>query len=177
VRRSLVATLVFALAGCGQEGAQKGADWVTYRDQELGLAVRYPSDWHRAGERLTPQLRDPTEVLSLGTFPLRVGGDRCSHMPVRALEDFGPTDAFISLQEREHPVAGEFVPRRVFRAPDDTRTGRFCVPDAQRADDWLFFGDSGRGFYAIVALGTEASPTTRRELVEILNCLEFEPRA
>jgi hypothetical protein len=176
VRRFIVAAVLLALAGCGEEGVREEGRWIAYHDPELGLAVRYPPDWHRAEERLTPSLADPTEVLSLGTYPLRVGGDRCSHMPVRALEDFEPTDAFVSIQERAAPRGGEFRPRPVFQAPTDMRTGRFCVPDPQRADDWLFFSDNGRGFYAIVALGTEASPATQRELVEVLNSLQFAAR-
>lgn len=176
VRRFIVAAVLLALAGCGEEGTADEARWVAHHDPELGLAVRYPADWHRAEERLTPQLGDPTEILSLGTFPLHVGSPRCGNYPVRALDGFGNADAFISIQEREHPIAGEFVPRSVFRAPTDTRTGRFCVPDPERADDWLFFSDNGRGFYAIVALGTEASARTRRELVEVLNSLQFAPR-
>jgi hypothetical protein len=176
VRRFVVAAVLLALAACGEEGASEEAGWTSYRDPELGFAVRYPSDWHRAEERLTPNLGDPTEILSLGTFRLRAGGDRCAHMPVRALEDFGPTDAFISIQERAKPGKGEFQPRPVFRAPTDRRTGRFCVPDPDRADDWLFFTDNGRGFYAIVALGTEASPETRGQLEEVLNSLQIAPR-
>ena len=176
MRRFLLGALLIALAGCGEEGTSEPASWISYRDSELGFAVRYPADWHRAEERLTPTLADPREVLSLGTYPLRPGGDRCAHMPVRALEDFGPTDVFISIQERKTPGPGEFQPRGVFKAPMSLRSGAFCVPDPERADDWLFFSDNGRGFYAIVAMGTEASPETRQELVEVLNSLQFESR-
>jgi hypothetical protein len=175
VRRFLVAAILLAFAACGEQGASEEADWTSYRDPELGFAVRYPADWHRAEGRLTPTLHDPTELLSLGTFQLRPGGDRCAHMPVRALEDFGPTDAFISIQERASPTKGEFQPRTVFQAPTGRNTGGFCVPDPQRLDDWLFFSDNGRGFYAIVALGTEASAETRHELVEVLNSLQIAP--
>lgn len=177
MRRFAVAAALLALAGCGEEGrSEDAAGWVAYHDPDAGLAVRYPEDWQRAEERLTPNLHDPTEVLSLGTYPLRQGGDRCAHMPVRALEDFGPEDAFLSIQERATPGKGEFGPRPIFDVPDDRRTGRFCVPDPQRADEWLFFTDQGRGFYAIVALGTEASPETRDELVQVLNSLQFSSR-
>jgi hypothetical protein len=176
VRYFVVPSILVALTGCGDLELAEDAHWVTFRDRERGFAVRYPADWERAEVRLTPVLADPRELLSVGTFALRAGGNRCSHVPVRALEDFGSRDAFISIQERAEPRAGEFEPRTDFRAPTARRTGRFCVPDAQRLDDWLFFSDAGRGFYAIVALGTEASPTTRRELVEVLKSLEFEPR-
>lgn len=177
MRRVFLIPVVLALTACGgEQGASSGAEWTTYRNADLGFSVRYPADWHRAEARLTPNLGDPTEILSLGTYPLRVGGDRCSHMPVRALEDFRPVDAFVSIQERADPAPGELVPRRSFKAPDDRSSGRFCVPDRDRLDEWLVFGDSGRGFYAIVALGDEASPETRAQLVQVLNSLEVERR-
>lgn len=167
--------VLLMLAACGEEGASEGTRWLTYRDADLGFSVRYPADWHRAEERLTPSLSDPKEILSLGTYRLRAGGSRCSHMPVNALEDFGPGDAFFSVQERAEPGSGEFVPRQRFSAPDDRHTGRFCVPDPERLDEWLFVRDEGRGFYAIVALGTDASAETRADLVRVMNSLELTP--
>ena len=59
--------------------------WTTYRDKERRLEVSYPNDWYRSEEPLTPYLGDPKEILSLGSYPLRPGGDRCAHHPVNAL--------------------------------------------------------------------------------------------
>jgi hypothetical protein len=176
VRRFIVAAVLLALAGCGEEGAGERTDWVAYRDEELGLAVRYPSDWHRAEERLTPNLGDPVEILSLGTHPLESGSPRCNQFPVRAVEAMGPADVFVSVQERRRPVPGELSPRpQPFKLP--TAPGNmFCVPDPRRNDAWLSFGDGGRGFYMIIAVAQKASPETRRDLVEVLNSLQFEPR-
>lgn len=149
--------------------------WVTYRNAERGFSVRYPDDWYRASGRLTPNLGDPKEILSLGTYRLRVGGDRCAHHPVYALEDLATQDAFISVLERSPPYPANRYPPRPerFELPTERRTGRFCVPDDRRLDDWLFFSDGGRAFYLIVALGESASDDTKAEVVRVLNSLRF----
>jgi hypothetical protein len=175
VRRFLAATAVFVLVGCGAEGAAEAPSWVAYRDRDHGFAVRYPAHWHRAEQRLTPSLVDPLEILSLGTYPLEPGSTRCNHFPVRAVEDMGPMDVFVSLQERRNPAPGELEPRpRPFRLP--TAPGyMFCVPDPNRLDAWIIFGDGGRGFYMIIAVGKDAPPQTRRDLLDVLESLEFDP--
>jgi hypothetical protein len=148
----------------------------TYRDKERGLEVSYPSDWYRAEERLTPDLADPKEVLSLGTYPLRQGGDRCAHYPVNALEDLGPDDAFISVLERAPPYPAAGYPARPsrFELPTDTGTNGFCVLSDGRLDEWVSFSDNGRAFYLLVALGEAASEETKTELLKVLNSLSFD---
>ena len=177
VRLLLLAVAALSLAACGQQATSDESAWVTYRDSGRGLSVRYPADWHRAETRLAPILGDPVEILSLGTYPLRAGSPRCNNFPVRALEDFRSTDAFISIQERAHPVPAELhPPPGPFAPPTEAHTGRFCIPDDNRLDDWLTFGINGRGFYAIVAIGDQAPEETREELRETLNSLQFDPR-
>ena len=152
--------------------------WIEYRSEDYHFSVRYPSDWYRAEESLTPNLLDPKEILSLGTYPLRPGGDRCSHFPVQALEDLGPTDAFLSIQERTDPPAGRYPPRpRPFELPADppsSEAGMFCVADAPRFEDWVPFSDGERAFYLIVTLGQEISEETRRQTAEILESVRFD---
>ena len=158
--------------------AEESTRWIEYRSDDYRFSVRYPSDWYRADEPLTPNLLDPKEILSLGTYQLRPGGDRCSHFPVRALEDLGPTDAFISIQERDDPPAGRYPPRpRPFELPADppsSEAGRFCVTDAPRFEDWVPFSDGERAFYLIVTLGQEISEETRRQTAEILESVRFD---
>jgi hypothetical protein len=79
--------------------------WIVHCDPERGFSVRYPKEWYLADERLTPNLGDPREILSVGTYRLRVGGERCAHFPVYALEDLGSDDAFISVFERSPPLS------------------------------------------------------------------------
>jgi hypothetical protein len=190
----LAGAAVLALASCGgrdpdsspasgeageQQATSTGSErarWVTYRDESSGLEVRYPRDWYRSEERLTPLLADPKEILSLGTYPLRQGGERCVHYPVYALEDLGPEDAFISVQERAPPFPAAGYPPRPsrFELPTRAGTGGFCVPSEQRLDEWRSFSDNGRAFYLLIALGEAASEETRKELLAVLNSLGFD---
>jgi hypothetical protein len=150
--------------------------WATHRDKIRGLGVSYPSDWYRSEKRLTLNLQDPEEILSLGTYPLRPGGGRCAHHPVNALEDLGPADAFVSVLERAAPFPATNYPARPssFELPTDTGTNRFCVPSNGRLDEWVSFGDKGRAFYLLVALGEAASEETKTELLTVLNSLSFD---
>ena len=187
----LAAGAVLVLSSCaGQSPAPDAADeqpptstsdskperWTTYEDKERSLEVRYPDDWYRASDRLTPRLGDPKEILSLGTYPLRQGGDGCAHFPVNALEDLGPDGAFVSVLERAPPYPATGYPARPsrFELPTDTGTNRFCVLSEGRLDEWLPFSDKGRAFYLMVALGEAASEETKTELLTILNSLSFD---
>lgn len=150
-------------------------EWQNYESEEHRFSVDYPSRWHLSRERLTPTLADPVEILALGTYPLRLGGERCAHWPVRALEDLGPDDAFLAVLEAAKPYPQSGYPPRPasFGLPSDEQTGRFCVPDAHRLDTWTFFSDQGRAFYLLVAMGESASSRTRAELEHVLNSLSF----
>lgn len=72
-----------------------------YINEEYGFEITYPEDWYRANEILAPALSSPPqlieEVLSLGTYPLRPGGPRCSNIPENALMDLTSRDVLISI--------------------------------------------------------------------------------
>ena len=156
--------------------------WQIYRDDEHGFSVAYPATWLRAAESLTPLLSDPQEILSVGTYELRAGGDRCAQFPDRALDDLGKTDALVTLQEDSstiRPGAPGFPPRPPhFGAEsgrgDDESPG--CVSEPKDFfHRWIPFHDRGRSFYAYVAMGSAASPQTQEEAWAILDSLEFDP--
>jgi hypothetical protein len=186
VRRAALLLAVLTFAGCGESGddanttaTAPAAEWTTYRDDANGFAVSYPTDWFRADENLTPRLADPREILSLGTYPLRRGSDRCAqHIPVNALADLGPTDAFLTLQEREDPSTERSDPRPspFPLGPDTQDDADVCLPTREPLTMWVPFEDRGRAFYALYVLGPEATRETRAELVRILDRLEFDPR-
>ena len=184
--------LAAVAAGCGaatEQAADERArasgsttpppEWITYRDSAAGFTVTYPSDWHRASETLTPRLDDPREILALGTYWLRPGSDRCAnHVPENALEDLGPQDAFLTLQERRDPSTERSGPRpATFPLGGDTRgDADMCIPTREPLTMWVPFKDRGRAFYALYVLGPDASAETRTELLRILDSLEVEPR-
>ncbi len=134
--------------------------WSTYRGQ--GFEITYPDDWVRAGSTLTPQLSDPREILSIGTYPLRPGGETCNdvYLPGNALGDLGIGDVFITIQESSG--GSGFPPRPSSFGPD---AAQFAV-DGPACDSygpielrgwWFGFSDQGRYFYAFVTLGPGVS--------------------
>jgi hypothetical protein len=181
---ALAATCIVGLSACGTEESKPAepatepvrAQGIVWRDEARGFTVTYPETWQRAPSRLTPFLADPLELLALGTYPLRPGGDRCAHEPVNAVEDLGPRDALLVIFERAQPYDDAGYPPRKGAPELVAGTNRACVPDANRSDAWLSFGESGRAFYALLALGADASAETRAELVAIYDSIVFEPR-
>lgn len=152
--------------------------WVVHRDERRRFTIAHPPHWQRATTSLTPNLLDPTEIVSLATYPLRPGGHSCAHQPVYALEDLGPHDAFVSLQERAGPDAAGFPPRPDRFGPEHgvMPAGVECL--ARPADffiRWIDFVDGGRSLYVLVAIGAEASDQTRHEVWQIVNTVTFGP--
>lgn len=163
----------------------------TLHDGARDFSVSYPDGWDVAEENLTPQLSEPAEILSLGTFPLRTGRDiddglRLFDAPVapKALEDMTSIDAFLSLQESGAGLAG-FEARPDHFGPlgcDESIYG--CRPseelprawrDAPFRAWWIPFEDAGRAFYLFVAIGTEASPQLRQQAWAVADSISFEP--
>jgi hypothetical protein len=165
----------------------------TLYDNRRDFTVTYPSSWTVAGENLTPWLVSPGEILSLGTYPLRVSehpddGFRLFDAPVApaALEDMTSVDAFISLQESGERVA-LFDARPDHFGPLGCEEAIYgCHPEedpdlpepwrdpAFRAW-WIPFEDAGRGFYLFVAIGNEATLELRAQVWQAADSLSFEP--
>lgn len=147
---------------------------VVWRNEQRGFTVTYPETWQQAPSPLTPNLSDPLELFALGTYKLRPGGDRCAHQPVTAVEDLGPKDALIVIFEREPPYPESGYPPRSGWPELDEGTNRFCVPGSTRSDSWLSFGESGRAFYALIAVGQNASDERRAQLRAIYDSIIFD---
>ena len=171
-----------ALVACQAGPASVPDDWVEFIDEEKGLEVSYPSGWVRADVNLTPNLMGPRELLSIGTFPLQPGGPACAQIPTNALIELGPEDTFLTLQgglsqsPADHrpvfgPRVGIGMSELVF--PD-------CLPEDQRSDigrmQWIQFSDAGRGFYLLVAIGSEANSDVQGSVWAAANSLVFYER-
>ncbi len=164
----------------GLLGLEAGADLdgsMTARTLDFDL----PEGWQVAESSLTPNLGDPREILSVGTFPMVAGGDTCAQVPESAMEALGPEDVLVSLQERSQVDASSFGPRPVSFEPlldgIDRGDAFECVDPSERADIgtllWLPFRDDDRGFYLIVVMGTEVTDETRDQTVAMLDSLDF----
>lgn len=154
--------------------------WVVEDDPEWLYEIAHPSSW-RLGPLLVSHgdIRQ-WEMLSLGTYELRPGSKKCPHIPANALNDLGPEDAFLWIQEPEYldgfpPRPPTFAPDFTTRSDHSNELSIFRCVDGRR--DFRFstiaFEDRGRNFFALLALGLQASETTRRDLVSVLNSLRI----
>lgn len=153
--------------------------WVVEDDPEWLYEIAHPSSW-RLGPLLVSHgdIRQ-WEMLSLGTYELRPGSKKCPHMPANALNDLGPQDAFLSIQEPEYiqgfpPRPSGFTPDFTTRSVNSNELSIFRCVDARQ--DFHFatitFEDRGRNFVALLALGLSASEATRIDLLTVLGSLQ-----
>jgi hypothetical protein len=171
---------VVGVAACGQRTAASSTGRLE-EDLVHGIAVQLPPGWQRAKVSLTPALSDPREVLSVATFPLHYRQTGCAHFPSSALEDLGPGDALITLEERgldPHSTWPDFPLRPAhFTAGLGGRSeASACAPSARFTDHWFGFTDGGRHFHVLVAFGPDPSAGVQRQAWEVLDSLKVDPR-
>jgi hypothetical protein len=139
----------------------------------------------------------PFEILALATYPLRPGGEAVidAQLPSNALEDLGPNDILIWINDSGNACGGErtsgdgsgFPERPGHFGPSEPCESwtRLCPePSGQKLDLggvrawWLGFADAGRGFYAFVGMGEQAyADQARSQLAwEVLDSLRILPR-
>lgn len=157
--------------------------WEVVDLEDASMVLSYPADWHLAEANLTPNLGDPREVFSLGSFPLEPGGQNCAQVPTRALHDMEATDVLLTVQER----INDAIPSGFDRRPDnfgptpDSANNVFydCLEAGDRADvsaiHWIAFTDAGRYFYALVAIGSSADPKDVSAIWDTLDRLVILP--
>lgn len=171
-------------AGCGEDAphatAAQAKDVIFAASR--GLTVKLAPGWQATRTSLTPHLVDPREVLAVATFTLRYRATGCARVAGSALEDLGPTDAFITLQERgKDPGASwaDFPPRPAHFGPQlgGASEAAACVPGARFVDHWFGFTDGGRHFHVDVAFGPEASAATRDQAWAVLDSVDVDPSA
>jgi hypothetical protein len=187
VVRSAWIVVALAIAGCAEtvpappqarQAATPVASLVTVRGH--GLTAELPPGWQAASGSLTPHLVDPREALAVATFPLRYREAGCAHLPSSALQDLGPDDALVTLQERGLDPAAtwpDFPARPAHFGPDlgGPSAASRCVPTARFADHWFGFSDGGRHFHVMVAFGLQASAEVQRQAWAILDSLRVDP--
>jgi hypothetical protein len=124
---------------------------------------------------------DPVEILSVATFAISRNRGLC-----RSLAAVPPDQALVNLMERGRGAYGgpSFPPRPLKFGPDPelpgTSTWRHCAggekPGPVPVLDYFFgFGDAGRAFHVLVAIGRAAHPSVRRQAFRILDTLRFDP--
>jgi hypothetical protein len=127
----------------------------------------FPGGWQRSPARLVPQLSMPRERVSVGTFPMAVGGGgNCGREPVASIRRMRLGDALVSIQEyavsakmRRHLTVA--YPARAAVRSKDLRGGpiyRATIP----------FSDHGRAFDALVYTAGRPSGELRDQIDELL---------
>jgi hypothetical protein len=181
----LSALVLMAIYGCTADAVSSPEDVEIAGIPEAHMVLTYPAGWHLADGNLTPNLADPREVFSLGSFPLRVGGPHCAQVPSQALHDLETTDVFLTLQERgADAIASGFDPRPHKFGPTSGSTDNEvydCVEPDERDDigkiHWIWFTDQDRYFHVLVALGREAAPENVSAAWGVLDQLVIEPKS
>jgi hypothetical protein len=188
LRNAWIVTLALVIAGCAEtEAAPQQArqtappSAAALTVHRHGVTVELPRGWQSATESLTPHLTDPRERLAVGTFPLSYRQTGCAHVPSSALEDMGPGDAFVTLQERGlDPAASwpDFPARPAHFGPDlgGPSEADACAPGAHVSDHWFGFSDGRRHFHVLVAFGPHPSAEVQRQAWAILDGLRVDPR-
>ena len=197
----VAAVVVSLLVGCGQarpervsqtqRAALSEVGWRTYHDRQWGYDVALPPGWHRAKRSLTPNITDPVEILTVATFPLRSGELLCG--TGGALTRVRPAEALVTIQERGIGAYGgpDFPPRPARFRPDPRLPGRsewpYCAATPRHERRWMpvqpvpmldyffGFGDAGRAFHVLVAIGRSAPAGVRGQAFRILDSLRFDP--
>ena len=84
----------------GPAGGPPGSTSRTVESHRYGYSLALPAGWRRAPRRLVPNLLDPREILSVGTFAMPVGGGgECGRDPIAAIERMRAGDSIITIQE------------------------------------------------------------------------------
>ena len=142
-----------------------------------GVDVDTPPGWHLTRPPIT-DVTFPAERLLLTSYPTR-GGGNCA--PDRAVRDLPPGGALIYLFEYR-PERGE-VWANLRRRDFPPRPAHFALRRADKANlsCWrvashvLRFRAADRPFQLHVALGRNASPGRRAQVLRILDSLRFSP--
>jgi hypothetical protein len=184
-------TVLAALAaGCGADSQTQGpvlADerWTVEVDRERGFSMELPPGWTRATVKLTPQITEPREILTVATLPIEDVGpyDMCGPASRSALTAFTDADALVTLQEagrgalRINPLSHPPRPQR-FAPEDFPHSSIFTdclVADLPVEDHWFGFADAGRAFHVLVIVGRAAPAHVRDEAWSILDRLQLDP--
>ena len=183
--RSILLSVVvlMILHGCTPDAGPMAGEVEVAEIPEANMVVTYPAGWYVAEENLTPNLGDPREVFSVGSFPLMPGGPNCAQIPTQALHDLSAADVFVTVQERSTNNPSGFDPRPDNFGPtvgDTDNVFHECLDPEERADldtmHWIWFTDEDRYFHVLVGIGRGAASEDVSAAWNILDQLVIEPR-
>jgi hypothetical protein len=190
VPEMIEASMAFRAGHLPATGASgSGLSAHAFASERYSFRGRLPRGWRRSDTRLVPLLM-PREVLSVGTFPMPVGGGgNCGREPVAAIRRMRPGDALVSIQEyavtarmRPH-LTRSFPPKSHQPELRGMRFGRLASVSGDSGDPgvpvtWgvIPFSEAGRAFDALVYFRGRPSAELRDAAARVLAELVFEKR-
>lgn len=140
-----------------------------------GATVDLPDGWEVASETLMPN--GPVEQFVASTAPLPVGGDTCAQVPEAAMEQLGPDDALVSVQQLHPAEPSDLVLGEIETWPAENRnqtTARECADNGDQLELYWFHTQlDGTGYWVLAVFGLSASEERKAEALSILN--SFQP--
>jgi hypothetical protein len=148
---------------------------------DLAFEIDLPAGWRVAPTVLAPALapgrQSLYEVLSIGTFEMRPGGDTCAYLPENAIRDMKPTDVLVSIRingtSNSAPWPDLFSPDSwLQRGPESNIapcTGRDDVDDR-----WATYGQGDHGIEVMAVFGDEVPDQTVLEAYGLINSFVVE---
>lgn len=187
---ALLLAVIVTACGSSEEGtAGRGGQWATFTSDIDGLAVGYPTTWHRAEAPLAAAtVGDQVEVLGLATGDLPEAEQGCSPYPWAATRAFGAGDLVLTL--RVSMYVGQFDEwaetgiREPLASKPDELLGQETMPPGelpggcgvdrveQRQVDFIAHG---RLYTAFLAHSGSLSDQRREELREVWSSLTLRP--
>jgi hypothetical protein len=167
-----------ALISCSSGDNRGGTESDVFDNSSAGISLTVPDGWHATMRRFTP-LVDPYERATLTSYPVEGDARPRGCSPDGLLEQMPRTGVVASLLEYMDGAARRSVdPRpRHFRLRTNAFEGFDCFGTPPgRAGAYAFnFSDSGRAFQLLVAVGRDATPTSRLAATRALDSIRIEP--
>jgi hypothetical protein len=144
-------------------------------------SILLPDGWISTTDDLTPNVGDPWDRISIGTYsmlPTIGDSDSCA---LQALVDLSPDDVFIQILERSGPASATPRPPTYAGSLSGIDEGDFweCMSPQDRADlgvlRFLDFEHEGHQFYVLLALGAETGEDELHTAELILDRIVIRP--
>lgn len=169
--------LVLLAASCGSEAvAQRdpSEEWLSLRDVQAGISVRYPPGWDATSSALT-EVVWPPHRLAVASFSLDHAGVDPDCSPTTVIGRLPENGAFIFIFEYTEGPADDSswvkdVPNRPahFTLEREAFANYECYGPSYK----IQFVDHGRTFQAHVSFGDDTTDETRTLTLSVLDSLE-----
>jgi hypothetical protein len=171
----LLPALAFAI-GLSSCSSDRGGDQDnTFKDASAGISFTVPNGWQASTRRFTI-LGDPLERVVLASFPVDglARSRKCSPDTVLTRMPRSGVAAFV-LEYMDDAARRHVDPRPAHFHLRGVAAGCCFWPPRGRAQTYAFnFGDGGRAFQLLIAVGKDATPATRQLAAQALDSMRIE---